>query len=137
MVKGSMAVCTTPQFGVFSFVRGHDKPDQWEWTATYFPGGITDPSILPSLKLTQHLKMDGWETNYFYFGNACFQGQAVSFREGNFFHPSRQETKPFQQEIPWRLVRRCDLVFEVELWLVNQPPPDLPWQEIRPLNKAM
>ena len=80
MVKGSMAVSATPKFGVF--FRNH-LLSRWYYRSLDF-----------SLKLTQHLKMDGWETIYFYFGNAYFQGQAVSFREGNFFHPSRQETKP-------------------------------------------
>ena len=43
----------------------------------------TNPrSALPSLKLTWHLKMDGWKTS-FLLGRPIFRGY-VSFREGNY-----------------------------------------------------
>ena len=38
-------------------------------------------ALLPSLKLTWHLKMDGWNTIVSFWGPAYFQGRTVSFRE--------------------------------------------------------
>ncbi len=38
---------------------------------------------IPSLKLTWHLKMDGWNTIVSFWGPAYFQVRAVSFRQAN------------------------------------------------------
>ena len=51
-----------------------------------YKGGIEGTLWLHSLKLTANAPKNGWLEYYFPIGEAYFQGQTVSFREGKIYH---------------------------------------------------
>ena len=68
------------EFGVIPAVE--NKKLNWEVCFPPFLIHEVEFGILPSLKLTEPLKMDGWKTHFLLGPGPFSGGLAVSFREG-------------------------------------------------------